>query len=285
MTRLFQSGGHSFEAAASASVLPMNIQHWSPLGSTGLITLQSRGLSRVFSNTTIKKHQFFGTQPSLWSNSHIPTWLLEKPFTLTFVEKVLSLLLNTLSRFVVAFLPRDRCLLISCLQSPSTVTLEPKKIKSVTVSIISPSISHEVMGLDALILCFWMLSFKPAFSLYSFTFIKRLFSSSLLSAIKVVSSAYLRLLIFLPAILIPARASPSPAVHMMYSAYKLNKQGDNIQPWHTPFPVWNQSLFPCPVLTIASWSAYRRQVRWSGIPISLRIFQFVMIHTKVWHGQ
>ena len=126
---------------------------------------------------------------------------------------------------------------------------------------------------------FWTLSFKPAFSLYSFTFIKRLFSSSLLSAIKVVSSAYLRLLIFLLAILIPARASPSPAVHMMYSAYKLNKQGDNIQPWHTPFPVWNQSVFPCPVLTIASWSAYRRQVRWSGIPISLRIFQFVMIHT------
>ena len=191
----------------------------------------------------------------------------------------MSLLFNILSRFVVAFLPRDRCLLISCLQSPSTVTLEPKKIKSVTDSIISPSICHEVMGLDALILVFWMLSFKPAFSLYSFTFIKRLFSSSLLSAIKVVSSAYLRLLIFLLAILIPARASPSPAVHMMYSAYKLNKQGDNIQPWHTPFPVWNQSLFPCPVLTIASWSAYRRQVRWSGIPISLRIFQFVMIHT------
>ena len=130
-----------------------------------------------------------------------------------------------------------------------------------------------------MIFVFWMLSFKPAFSLYSFTFIKRLFSSSLLSAIKVVSSVYLRLLIFLLAILIPARASPSPAVHMMYSAYKLNKQGDNIQPWHTPFPVWNQSLFPCPVLTIASWSAYRRQVRWSGIPISLRIFQFVMIHT------
>ena len=189
----------------------------------------------------------------------------------------MSLLFNMLSRLVITFLPRRKHLFISRLQSPSTVILEPKKIKSVTVSIVSPSICHEVMGLDALILVFWMLSFKPAFSLYSFTFIKRLFSSSLLSAIKVVSSAYLRLLIFLLAILIPACASSSPAVHMIHSAYKLNKQGDNIQPWHTPFPVWNQSLFPCPVLTIASWSAYRKQVRWSGIPISWRIF-----HSLLW---
>ena len=71
------------------------------------------------------------------------------------------------------------------------------------------------------------------------------------------SSAYLRLLIFLPAILIPACASSSPAFLMIYSAYKLNKQGDNIQPWRTPFPIWNQSVVPCPVLTVASWSAYR----------------------------
>ena len=90
---------------------------------------------------------------------------------------------------------------------------------------------------------------KPTFSLSSFTFIKRLFSSSL-SAIKMVSSAYLRLLIFLPAILIPTCASSSPAFLLMYSAYKLNKQGDSIQPWHTSFPVWNQSVVPCPVLTI-----------------------------------
>ena len=103
---------------------------------------------------------------------------------------------------------------------------------------------------------------------------KRLFSSSSLSAIKVVSSAYLRLLIFLLAILIPACASSSPAFHMVYSAYKLNKHGDNIQLWHTPFPIWNQSAVPWPVLTIASWPAYRflrRQVRWSGIPISRKI--------------
>ena len=89
---------------------------------------------------------------------------------------------------------------------------------------------------------FLNVGFKPAFSLSSFTFIKRLFSSTSLSAIRVVSSAYLRLLIFLPTILIPACASSSPAFHMIYSAYKLNKQGDNIQPWCTSFPIWNQSL-------------------------------------------
>ena len=92
--------------------------------------------------------------------------------------------------------------------------------------------------------------------------------------IRVVSSLYLRLSIFLPAILIPACASSNPAFLMMYSAYKLNKQGDNIQPCCTPFPIWNQSVVPRPVLTVASWSAYRflkRQVRWSGIPISFRI--------------
>ena len=124
-------------------------------------------------------------------------------------------------------------------------------------------------------------SFKLVFSLSSFTLINRLFSSSLLSPIRVVSSAYLRLLLFLPVTLIPACASSSPTFHMMYSAYKLNKQGDNIQPWHTPFPICSQSIIPCPVLTVASWPAnriHRRQVRWSGIPISWRIFQFVVIH-------
>ena len=97
------------------------------------------------------------------------------------------------------------------------------------------------------------LSFEQAFSLSSFTLIKRLFSSSSLSAIKVVSSIFLRLLIFLPAILIPACASSSPAFHVMYSVHKLNKQGDNIQPWGTPFPDWNQSVVSYPVLTVASY--------------------------------
>ena len=141
------------------------------------------------------------------------------------------------------------------------------------------------MGPDAIILVFWMLSSKPTFSLSSFTFIKRLFSSSSLSAISVVSSTYLRLLIFLLAILIPACVYSSPVFLMMYSAYKLNKQGDNIQPWRTPFPIWKQCVVPCPVLTVASWPAYRflkRQVRWSVIPISFRIFHSLLWSTGTW---
>ena len=142
---------------------------------------------------------------------------------------------------------------------------------------------HEVMGLNAMILVFWMLNFKLAFSLSSFVFIKRLSHSSSLSAIRMLSSAYLRLLIFLPEILIPACASSSLVFHMIYSAYKLNKQGDSIQPWHTCFPIWNQSIASCPVLTVATWPAYRllrRLVRWSGIPISWRIF-----HSLFWSTQ
>ena len=81
MSQLFASGGQS--TGASASVLPMSIQGWFPLGLTGLISLQSRGLSRVFSSTTVQKHQFFSTQPSLWSNSHIHMWLLENSFDCT----------------------------------------------------------------------------------------------------------------------------------------------------------------------------------------------------------
>ena len=95
-------------------------------------------------------------------------------------------------------------------------------------------------------------------------------------------SAYLRLLIFLLTILIPTWASSSPAFHMMYSAYKLNKQGDSIQPWRTPSPVWNRSIVPCSLLTVASWPVYRflkRQVRWSGIAISMNFRPFVVINT------
>ena len=104
----------------------------------------------------------------------------------TFVSKTMSLLFNKLSRLIKTFFPRRKRLLISWLQSPSAVILEPKKIKSVTLSIVSPSLCHEVMGLDAMILVFWMLSFKPACSLSSLTFSKRLSSSSSLSAIRVV---------------------------------------------------------------------------------------------------
>ena len=187
----------------------------------------------------------------------------------------MSLLFKKLSRLVITFVPKSKHLLISWLQSPPTVNLEPPKIKSVTVSIVSPSICHEVMGLDAIILIFWMLSFKPTFSLSTFVLIKRLFRSFLLSAVRVVSSAYLRLLIFLPATLIPACASSSPEFLMMYSAHKLKNHGDNVivikEPWCTPFLIWNQFVVPCLVLIVTSWAgAYsflRRQVKWFGIPI------------------
>ena len=108
-------------------------------------------------------------------------------------SSLLSLLFNMLSRLVITFLPRSKHLLISWLQSSSAVILEPPKINSDTVSTVSPYISHEVMEPDAMIFVFWVLSFKPTFSLSYFTFIKRLFSFSSLCAIRVVSSAYLRL--------------------------------------------------------------------------------------------
>ena len=144
-----------------------------------------------------------------------------KPIALTiwtFVSKVMLLLFNTLSRFVITFFPRSKHLLISWLQSLSAMILEPKKIKSATLSTFPPSICHEVMGSDAMIFVLWMLCFKPAVSLSSFILIKRFFSFSSLSAIRVASPAYLRLLIFLLAILIPACDSSNPEFCMMYSA-------------------------------------------------------------------
>ena len=172
-----------------------------------------------------------------------------------------------LSRLVITFLQRSKHLLISWLQSPSAVILEPPKIKSATVSIISPSICHEVMGPDTMILVFWMLNFKPPFPLFSFTFIKRLFSSSSLSHIMVLSSAFLRLLILLLAILIPTCASSGPAFLMRYYVYKLNKQGDNMQPWHTPFPIWDHvchsmSSSNCCFLTYIDISQEAGKVVW-----------------------
>ena len=116
MSRLFASGDQSIGALASASVLPMNIQDWFPLGLTGLISLLSKGLWRVFSSTTIQKHQFFGNQPSLQFNSHIHTWLLEKPQLWLYGPlwaKWYLCFFNTLSRFVIAFLPRSKHLFLT----------------------------------------------------------------------------------------------------------------------------------------------------------------------------
>ena len=197
-----------------------------------------------------------------------------------FAGKVMSLLFNVLSRLVIAFLPRNRHLLIPWLQSPSAVILEPPKRKSVTVSTVSPSICHEVMGPDAMILVFWMLSFKPTCSLSSFTFIKRLFSYSSLSAIRVVSSAYLRLLIFLPAILIPTCASPSPAFLLMYSACKLNKQVTALM-YSIPYlePVCcSMSSSNCCFMTCIQISQEADQVVWYSHLLK-NFPQFAMIHT------
>ena len=140
MSRLFASDGQSIGASASASVLPMNIQGWFPLGLTDLISLQSKGLSRVFSSIKIQNHQFFSTQTSLWSNSRMYAWLLEEPQLWLYRPLSVKWRLGfiTLSRLVIAFLPRSKHLLISWLQSPSAVILEPRKIKSVTISIFFP---------------------------------------------------------------------------------------------------------------------------------------------------
>ena len=150
-----------------------------------------KSLQHHSSKASILRHSaFFMVQ---LSHSYMTTG---KTIALTrwiFVGKKMYLLFNVLSRLVITFLPRSKNLLISWLQSPSAVILEFKKIKSLTVSIVSPSVCHVVVG-----------SIKPVFSLSSFTFIKRFFRYSPLSAIRVVSSAYLRLWIFLLAILIPA---------------------------------------------------------------------------------
>ena len=143
------------------------------------------------------------------------------------------------------------------LQSPSEEILEPKKTKSVPVSIFSPSICHEVMEPAAMILIFlcWvinqlfhcLLSHSSGGSLVPLHFLP----------LKLYHLHYLKLLIFLLTILIPACDSSSLAFHMMYSVYKLNKKGYNIQPWCNPFPVLNQNVFPCLVLTDVSWPAYK----------------------------
>ena len=153
---LFQWVGSSYQVAKvlelqlQYSILPMNIQDWFPLGLTGLISLQSKGLLRVFSSTTVGKHQFLDTQPSFWFSSHNHTWLLEKTIALimqTFVGKVV--LFNMLSRFVRAFLPRSKHLLIPWLQSPSAVILEPKKIKSL-------STWKSALSVGSALLCWWL---------------------------------------------------------------------------------------------------------------------------------
>ena len=199
--------------------------------------------------------------------------------TWTFVSKVMSVLFNALSRFVIAFLPRSKPFnFMAAVTIHSDFGAQENKVCHCFHCF--PIYMPWSDGTRCHDLSFWMLSLKPAFSLSSFTFIKRLLSSSSLSAIRVVSSAYLKLLIFLPAILIPICSSFSLAFCMIYSAYKLNKQGENIQPWHTPCPVLNKSVVPCSVPTVASRPAYRfhrRQVWWSGKKELLREPKMIFI--------
>ena len=131
MSQLFTWGGQSIGVSASTSVLPMNTQDWSPLEWTSWISLQCKGLSRVFSNTTVQKHQFFSAHLSSQSQLSHPYMTTGKTIALTrrtIVGKVMSLLFNMLSRLVITFLPRSKHLLILWLQSPSAVILEPKKL-------------------------------------------------------------------------------------------------------------------------------------------------------------
>ena len=153
MSQLFTWGGQSTGVSALASFRPKKCQGWSPSEWTGWISLQSKGLSRVFSNNTVQKHQFFSAQPFLivqLSHLYMTSGKIIALTLQTFVGKVMSLLFNILSRFIITFLPRSKHLLILWLQSPSTVILEPKNTKSVTISTFSPSICHKVHDLSFL---------------------------------------------------------------------------------------------------------------------------------------
>ena len=161
MSQLFTSGGQSFGVSASASVLLMDIKIWFPLGLTCLISLLCKGLSRVFCSTTVWKNLFFSAQPVVvvvlmvqLSQPYMTTGNTIALIIQTSVDKEISLHLNVLSRFAISFLPRSNGLLISWLQSESAVILEPKKIKYVTASPFSPSVCHEVIVPDAMVLAF-----------------------------------------------------------------------------------------------------------------------------------
>ena len=128
VSQFFASGGQSIGVSASTSVLPMNIQNWFPLGLTGWISLQSKGLWKVSSNTTVQKHQFFSAQFSLWSNTTgLDYWKKHDFDWQNFVAKVISLLFSMLSKLVITFLSRSKHLLMQLLKSPSAAKLKSKK--------------------------------------------------------------------------------------------------------------------------------------------------------------
>ena len=200
MSQLFVLGGQSTGISALTSVLSMNIQGSFLLELTGELLVVLATHKNLLQHDSSKAWILQCSASFMFQLSQ-PYMTTGKTIALTrrtFVGKVMSLLLNMLSRLVIASLPRSKCLLISWLQSLATVILEPKKVKSVTVSNVSPSICHEVMGLDAMVLVFWMLGFKPVLFILSFFTFKRLFSSFLLSTLRVLSCTYLRLLVLSP---------------------------------------------------------------------------------------
>ena len=282
MSQLFASDDQNTGASASASVLPTSIQGWLLLRLTDLLVVQGNFRSLLqhhSSKAWTLWHSAFTVQ---LSQLYMTTGKTMAKTIRTLVSRLMSLLFNTLSTSVSVLLPRSTHRLISWLQSPPAVTSEPRR-GNLSLLWPSPSICHEVTGLDAMILVILIFSFKLALSLSSLNLIKRLFSSFLLSAFRVVSSTYLGLLILLLPILMPVCNSSNPAFLMMCSAYRLNKQGDSRQPSRTPFSILKLSVVPYRVLTVASWPTYkflRREVRCSVIPTSFKGFpQFIMIHT------
>ena len=165
---IFSSGGQSIGTSALASVLPMNIQGWVPLRLTGLISLQSKGVYMLYCPALQFKSINFSTLSLFYGATLTSVCDCWKNYSFDYMDLCwqsdIFMFFSMLSRFVITFLTKSMCLWISWLQSPCAVILEPKKIKSVTISVVSPSICHEVMRLDAMIFAFWMLSFKLAFS-------------------------------------------------------------------------------------------------------------------------
>ena len=182
----------------------------------------------------------------------------------------MSLLFNMLSRFVIAFLPRSKCLLISWLQSSSAVILETKKIKSVTAYTFPPSVCHEVMGSD---LNFLKLSFKsichcPPSPSSRGSLVAFLFLPLEWYHLHIWSCWYFSWQPWFQLVILPTQHF---TWCVMYSTHNVNKQSDSIQPWCTPFPILNQFVVPCPVLTVASWPVCRFHMRHVGCTSILSI--------------
>ena len=228
MSQLFASGYQNTGVSASATVLSMIIQGWFPLELTGLTSLLSKGLRSLLHHHNLKTSillcsAFFKFQ---LSQLYMTTGKTIALTTQTFVSKIMPLIFNTLSRFVIAFLLKSNHLLISWLQSKST---DFRAYKEKICHYFHFFHFHLPWsnGAGCCDLSFLRFSFKPAFSLLSITLIKRLFCSSFISTISMVLSTYLRLLMFLLPILLPAYNSSSLAFLRMCSAYRLNKQNDS----------------------------------------------------------